>query len=517
MAYKHVIKVNDVCQIVDKSQLITEQRNTVSLTNNGDGSISLTGAATDYEWVPITQISNRKIIKDHVYLLGGNSYKNSLVAMYGRCILSTGDKDFGYFSYNNEWVRFISNYTGYFQIMLQMRDVILDNFKITPQFFDLTDMYGAGNEPATVAEFREKFPNDYYPYTPYNYLQSNKRMIKVSEVCQLYAKNIWQEYTDLYGVSIKNNNDGSITLNGTATETFFYTNILDYEIKPNHVYFYFDAYNEEPSWSTYVGGCEGKIIDASGASGANYAIYNLKREGTIAKARPDLPKNLLNTFCMCYKGFTLNNVTIKPQLFDLTEMYGAGHEPATVAEFRQRFPNELYPYSPQCWLTSYKSAVVCKTKNLFDVNNAVVYTFSTDNPDGNLIWLKDGIYTTRMNNYNLGSGLRIKDGWKLPAGVYTLSVKVVDCSDFGTGGYANIGFYYKIADGTWHVLNKPNYSYAPGTTLSFTINIPEHIELRLYLNYQNMNGQYLTGYVSYKDIQVKQGSTATSYVPYQHL
>lgn len=227
------------------------------------------------------------------------------------------------------------------------------------------------------------------PYTPYNYLQSNKRMIKVSNVCQLYAKNIWKEYTDLYGVSIKNNNDGSITLNGTATETFYYTNLLDYEIKPNHVYFYFDAYNEEPSWSTYVGGCEGKIIDASGASGANYAIYNyaiynLKKEGTIAKAYPDLPKNLLNTFCMVYKGFTLNNVTIKPQLFDLTEMFGAGHEPATVAEFRQRFPNELYPYSPQCWLTSYKSAVVCKTKNLFDVNKITESTNLKNNKDGTI-------------------------------------------------------------------------------------------------------------------------------------
>ena len=354
------------------------------------------------------------------------------------------------------------------------------------------------------------------PYTPYNYLQSNKRMIKVSDVCQLYAKNIWKEYTDLYGVSIKNNNDGSITLNGTATESFFYTNILDYEIKPNHVYFYFDAYNEEPSWPTYVGGCEGKIIDASGASGV-YAIYNLKREGTIEKARPDLPKNLLNTFCRCHKGFTLNNVTIKPQLFDLTEMFGAGHEPATVAEFRQRFPNEYYPYSPQCWLTSYKSAVVCKTKNLFDVNNAVPYTFYNENPDGNLIWLKDGIYTTRINNYAQGSGLRIKDGWRLPAGMYTLSVKVVDSSDFGTGGYALIGFYYKIADGTWHVLSGPRYSYVPGTTLSFGINIPEHIELRLYLNYQNMNGQFLAGYISYKDIQLELGSTATSYVPYQHL
>ena len=32
------------------------------------------------------------------------------------------------------------------------------------QLFDLTQMFGAGNEPATVAEFRAMFPDDYYPY-----------------------------------------------------------------------------------------------------------------------------------------------------------------------------------------------------------------------------------------------------------------------------------------------------------------------------------------------------------------
>ena len=353
------------------------------------------------------------------------------------------------------------------------------------------------------------------PYTPYNYLSSNKRMIKVSDVCQLYAKNIWQEYTDLYGVSIKNNNDGSITLNGTATQTFYYTNRLDYEIKPNHKYLYFDYYPQTPSWDTYVGGCEGKVNHESVVM---FAIYNMNKDGTIDPSSPNLPSNtLLNTFCMGYKGFTLNNVTIKPQLFDLTEMFGAGHEPATVAEFRQRFPNEYYPYSPRCWLTSYKSAVVCKTKNLFDMNNAAPYTFTNDNPPSDQLFVKDGIYTTKLNNYNLGCGLRIKDGWTLPAGVYTLSVKVVDSSDFGVNGFANTGFYYKTADGTWHELTGRHHSYAPGKTLAFATNIPEHIELRLYLNYQNMNGQPLAGYISYKDIQVEQGSTATSYVPYPHL
>lgn len=171
--------------------------------------------------------------------------------------------------------------------------------------------------------------------------------LKVSNVCQLYAKNIWQEYTDLYGVSIKNNNDGSITLNGTATQTFFYTNRLDYEIKPNHKYLYVDYYPQTPSWDTYVGGCEGKVNHESAVM---FAIYNLNNDGTIDPSSPTLPSNtLLNTFCRCYKGFTLNNVTIKPQLFDLTEMYGAGNEPTTVAQFRQDFPNEMYEYSPVCW------------------------------------------------------------------------------------------------------------------------------------------------------------------------
>lgn len=341
-------------------------------------------------------------------------------------------------------------------------------------------------------------------YTPYNYLQSNKRMIKVSNVCQLLDKSKFSATQTVHRVTFTNNGDGTITVNGTNNGEIYY--------------------NLEVLTSIPVG--HKVIIDDRNSTLYFFGDMRTKDNVLIGTISPrtifTLPSNLARLNMLYFVrydtgGVTYNNELSRPQLFDLTEMYGAGHEPATVAEFRQRFPNELYPYSPQCWLTSYKSAVVCKTKNLFDVNNAVPYTFYNDNPGSNLLWLKDGIYTTRINNYNQGNGLRIKDGWKLPAGVYTLSVKVVDCSDFGTGGYANIGFYYKIADGTWHVLNGPRYSYTPGTTLSFAINIPEHLELRLYLNYQNMNGRWLTGYVSYKDIQLEQGPTATSYVPYQHL
>ena len=37
-------------------------------------------------------------------------------------------------------------------------------YKFTLQLFDLTAMFGAGNEPSTVEEFEKMFPADYYPY-----------------------------------------------------------------------------------------------------------------------------------------------------------------------------------------------------------------------------------------------------------------------------------------------------------------------------------------------------------------
>lgn len=38
------------------------------------------------------------------------------------------------------------------------------NVSVRPEFFNLTKMFGAGNEPTTVEEFEAMFPEDYYPY-----------------------------------------------------------------------------------------------------------------------------------------------------------------------------------------------------------------------------------------------------------------------------------------------------------------------------------------------------------------
>lgn len=340
-------------------------------------------------------------------------------------------------------------------------------------------------------------------------LTSYKKLLKVSDVCQLLDKSKYPDTKITNGITFTNNGDGTITANGTTRSVRASYFVNEVPAAEGHIY-YLTGVDVAVSSSKF-------FLNSFFVSNTSWLKDNILYAGRGGIIFPYVAgATTIRTQIAIQPNATATNLVFKPQLFDLTEMYGAGNEPATVAEFRQRFPNELYPYSPQCWLTSYKSAVVCKTKNLFDVNNAVPYIFSTDNPNGNLIWLKDGIYTTRINNYSLGSGLRIKNGLSLPAGTYTVSAEIVD---FNNVEIFDIGFRYKNTAGEWHAVNKfYNLSKVGiGDIISFAYPIPEHTDLRLYLSYQNNNGAYLTGFVSYKDIQVEQGSTATDYVPYGYL
>ena len=57
-------------------------------------------------------------------------------------------------SSNEKWYYTLYVYEG----------VTYDNVKLQPQIYDLTAMFGSGNEPTTVEEFEKIFPADYYPY-----------------------------------------------------------------------------------------------------------------------------------------------------------------------------------------------------------------------------------------------------------------------------------------------------------------------------------------------------------------
>ena len=176
-------------------------------------------------------------------------------------------------------------------------------------------------------------------------LTSYKKLLKVSDVCQwcsiLEFDNVVQG-----GVTFTSNSDGSITLNGTASVSMYIPITSTDSMIPlstNKKYLVIGCPPNGSSSSYFL------YLDNGGA------LFNFDT-GSGMIGSPTKSTGFLTIGLMA--GVTVNNLVFKPQLFDLTEMYGAGNEPKTVEEFRTKFPNDLYDYSPRCWVKSYKTELV---------------------------------------------------------------------------------------------------------------------------------------------------------------
>lgn len=191
-----------------------------------------------------------------------------------------------------------------------------------------------------------------------------KTLKKVSDVCQLLDKREYPKVITNAGVTTTSNGDGSITINGTATKSHYINCTPPYPKENNGHVFYVCANNTTMSYSTW----------SYGLLNQNTADYG---NGVIGRTNASRERN---TGIVFNKGIVFDNVIIKPQIIDLTEMYGAGNEPTTVEQFRQDFPEEMYDYKPYCFvksyktllkatddkiITSYKKSLICTTKNLW--------------------------------------------------------------------------------------------------------------------------------------------------------
>lgn len=176
------------------------------------------------------------------------------------------------------------------------------------------------------------------PYVPYGYLPMYKERYKVSNVCQLLDKSKYPATQTINGVTWTNNGDGTITANGTATANSTFNLIYSANLFTiiGHKYLLIGCPEGGNASATYF-----LRYDSDGGT-VGYDIGN----GVIF-TKTNEKSAYVNT--RVYAGYTANNLVFKPQLFDLTEMYGEGNEPTTVEEFRQKFPDDLYPYSPYCW------------------------------------------------------------------------------------------------------------------------------------------------------------------------
>lgn len=483
ISFKKVIKVGEITQLVSAGDFDKSKSDLygVTFTNNGDGSWTLNGTcttSTNYDVLYNADSSKLPIIKDHVYLVLDNrtgkisntSYNATVQILNAQQTFIIGTSDNQEIGYGFKTSSVTT--TCYMRIRIE-RGVTYNNVKLTPQLFDLTEMFGEGHEPATVAEFKAKFPESYYPYqravlTAYNKVV--RPCARKGEVVQLLNKNTYSSTQTKSGITATNNGDGSWTINGTATKSD-YINFSGYQI------------------TSIVGGH--KILICGNKENSNFilGLLNQSISDTGTGAIGIFNQNAQKYWGIAWaNGAVINNVTIYPQLFDLTAMYGAGNEPKTLADFRKDFPESYYPYNS------------IHTKNLWTCNKtAHFFSYNKTNQ----------IYT--INNTGSDSCYTLPS--PIPAGqTFTISVKCLsgwipaDCA-------VNFGGYHKEGNITsWQTtVQLPREQDLTGKIFTATAKTTDTLTDFWIFIYEKIPTNLRVM------IQFEKGSVATDYVPHDYI
>lgn len=497
------LKVSNVCQLLDKSKFpATQTVHGVTFTNNGDGTWTVGGTSTAryYSYVPL-EIDIDLLRPNHKIVIldidNPTNIDELFVANY------TG----GYIAADRNAIYTVPEHEGYRNFRYEIRvyaGKTATNQVCKPQFFDLTEMYGAGNEPTTVEQFREDFPDEMYdyspecwkrirrlkyvtetknlfnihteweyplstasqvnlritdntitgnisgegssaaistekipvqttsagekvyyvsgettadnimlvrltdaegvlvttlpgfeynkyymaflvplnitfyiqnadavymqfgvrfadsthsgvatvtltnlqfelgststPYQPYGYLPLNRgKYVANKEPVQLYDGTYPATQT-VNGVTFTNNGDGSVTVNGTASNTAAPMSKFIC-VNPGDKILMFSGYDIAGLKSAYVY-CAQSNENKKWIADLGYPSLN----GRIATCNENC--RYISCGYRVDTGNTATNAVIKLQVFNLTQMYGAGNEPTTIAQFRADYPNELYDYNP---------------------------------------------------------------------------------------------------------------------------------------------------------------------------
>ena len=145
--------------------------NGVTLTKNADGSVTASGTASGSASPIINYLT---VERGHKYLLRGLQGGSASTYYFGISEIRVDLGNGGIWTSNVD----ASNYT----LRMDVTTGVTVDFTFYPQCFDLTRMFGAGNEPATVAEFEAMFPDDYYPYSAGELLSVNIEGVNDREI-----------------------------------------------------------------------------------------------------------------------------------------------------------------------------------------------------------------------------------------------------------------------------------------------------------------------------------------------
>ena len=317
------LKVSNVCQLLDKSKYpATQTINGITWTNNGDGTITANGTATARSVLMLK--TGLRVTAGKYCVLGKVGTVAFGIDVFVDDVYSSSPFADSIFTIDKESA--LSVYP-----VVENGDSA-NSVQIKPQILNLTEMYGAGNEPTTVEQFRADYPNELYDYNLYNYLTLNRgKYIANKEPVQLLDKSKLKAVTSKNVTATPDITNGMWTISGAATASEYlqievYYPGTDFNIGDklflrhsnidNSVYFPYAAWYDKDN--KYLGEYDGMGV---------FSVTNPK-----------------TAYIACY--FTTRtvgdiNVTTQVQLFNLTRMYGKGNEP-TGAEFVAQYPGFDY-------------------------------------------------------------------------------------------------------------------------------------------------------------------------------
>ena len=300
---------------------------------------------------------------------------------------------------------------------------------------------------------------------------------------------VWNQIFEAYsgtnnGVTVTTEADGTITLNGTAESSYIYFKSLS------------SAQNKIGKYILKL-----LILNNPDSVTMRYAYFNRTistptvDKGTASALINQTAKDIELQKVAGLSGFTtgtvFNDVKIKIQVFDLTQMFGTGNEPATVEEFEAMFPNDYYPYNEGEIVSAGVTEVVEQGKNLFDYTDKTHYGANISKVENGIIYTK-GLTTTVLNVPTIAGNK------------YTLSFKV-------KSNVANQGGL------RWSIQKGKNTSYAHDSSLiksevGYAANTEYQAVATFVADTDFVSLCTIVGIVY--DVQLELGDTATDYSPF---
>lgn len=306
----------------------------------------------------------------------------------------------------------------------------------------------------------------------------NKVEGKTNKIVQLLDKNEHPATQTVNGVTFTNNGDGTITVNGTNTGDvrIFLPIAVNMNLKDGH---YYCMSGNATDWSvnTY---CTVFEIKGTGADRDGETIFKYTEPSGVTGTKNGF-------YIRISLNITVNNVIFKPQLFDLTAMYGFGNEPTTVEQFKKDYPQFFDEKLDGVWNVR-TSGISTTGKNLLDMDSVSFFTKVSNGEYKSNTYI--GIYPE-----------------------YVLWTPVDGTKQITISGYVkcpvdkNYRFSVLYEDGT----EASSYISSTGDYLynSYTSDSSKKIKC-VYLHYTNSSNE-----VYIKDVQIELNSTATTYEPYQ--